>query len=209
MSSPSHIETSHIASSRTARSLAAALIGDPFYRTVTVACGDDECARLAMLEAYFALALAEGGQAGRVDLADAAGNGAAIWTTDTPADQRQAAYAQRETALRALLGERGFAHFAAIVENMEHALAPHGLQDAWYLSIAGIAPAAQGQGLGALVLAPGLAAVDAAGAACFLETYNERSLPFYARLGFQVAGRYAEGVTGCDYWLMLRPPSAA
>ena len=204
MSSPSPAETS-----RTARSLAAALISDPFYRTVTVACGGDEAARLAMLEAYFALALAEGEQAGRVDLADAVGNGAAIWTTDTPAALRQAAYAQREQGLRTLLGERGFAHFTAIVENMEHALAPHGLQDAWYLSIAGIDPAAQGRGLGASVLAPGLAAVDAAGAACFLETYNERSLPFYARLGFVVAGRYAEAVTGCDYWLMLRQPSAA
>ncbi|TSD74815.1 GNAT family N-acetyltransferase [Janthinobacterium sp. KBS0711] len=166
-----------------------------------------------MLEAYFALALAEGEQAGRVDLADEvcneAGNGAAIWTTDTPAALRQAAYAQREAALRALLGEQGYAHFTAIVENMEHALAPHGLQDAWYLSIAGIDPAAQGRGLGAAVLAPGLAAVDAAGAACFLETYNERSLPFYARLGFAVAGRYGEAVTGCDYWLMVRKPHAA
>ena len=204
MSRPSHTEAS-----RTARSLAAALIGDPFYRTVTVACGENEAARLAMLEAYFALALAEGRQAGRVDLADEAGNGAAIWTTDTPAALRQAAYAQREDALRVLLGEQGFAHFTAIVENMEHALAPHGLQDAWYLSIAGIAPDAQGQGLGASVLGPGLAAVDAARAACFLETYNERSLPFYGRLGFVVVGRYAEGVTGCDYWLMLRQPSAS
>ena len=200
---------SHTAASRTARSLAAALIGDPFYRAVTVACGDDEAARLAMLEAYFALALAEGWQAGRVDLADAAGNGAAIWTTDTPAARRQAAYAQREAALRVLLGERGFAHFTAIVANMEHALASHDLSAAWYLSIAGIAPDAQGRGLGASVLAPGLAAVDAAGAACFLETYNERSLPFYARLGFVSVGRYAEAVTGCDYWLMLRQPTAA
>ena len=204
MSSPSHTEAS-----RTARSLAAALIGDPFYRAVTVACGDDEAARLAMLEAYFALALAEGWQAGRVDLADAAGNGAAIWTTDTPAARRQAAYAQREAALRVLLGEQGFAHFTAIVANMEHALASHDLSAAWYLSIAGIAPDAQGRGLGASVLAPGLAAVDAAGAACFLETYNERSLPFYARLGFVSVGRYAEAVTGCDYWLMLRQPTAA
>ena len=208
MSSPSPADTS-----RTARSLAAALIGDPFYRTVTVACGEDEAARQAMLEAYFALALAEGKQAGRVDLAaevcNEAGNGAAIWTTDTTAALRQAAYAQRESALRTLLGERGYAHFTAIVGNMEHALAPHGLQDAWYLSIAGIDPAAQGRGLGASVLAPGLAAVDAAGAACFLETYNERSLPFYARLGFVVAGRYGEAVTGCDYWLMVREPHAA
>ncbi|AQR71368.1 hypothetical protein BZG29_25885 [Janthinobacterium sp. LM6] len=199
----------HTQASQAARSLAAALIGDPFYRAVTVACGDDEAARLAMLEAYFALALAEGWQAGRVDLADDGCNGAAIWTTDTPAAERQAAYAQREDALRVLLGERGFAHFSAIVENMEHALASHDLSAAWYLSIAGIAPDAQGRGLGASVLAPGLAAVDAAGAACFLETYNERSLPFYGRLGFVVAGRYAEAVTGCDYWLMLRQSSAA
>ena len=204
MSSPSHTEAS-----RTARSLAAALIGDPFYRAVTVACGDDETARLAMLEAYFALALAEGWQAGRVDLADDGRNGAAIWTTDTPAALRQAAYAQREDALRVLLGEQGFAHFTAIVGNMEHALASHDLSAAWYLSIAGIAPDAQGRGLGTSVLAPGLAAVDAAGAACFLETYNERSLPFYARLGFVVAGRYGEAVTGCDYWLMVREPHAA
>lgn len=199
----------HTEASQAARSLAAALIGDPFYRAVTVACGDDETARLAMLEAYFALALAEGWQAGRVDLADDGRNGAAIWTTDTPIAERQAAYAQREDALRVLLGEQGFAHFSAIVGNMEHALAPHALQDAWYLSIAGIAPDAQGRGWGASVLAPGLAAVDAAGAACFLETYNERSLPFYARLGFAVAGRYAEAVTGCDYWLMVRQPTAA
>jgi len=199
----------HTEASQAARSLATALIGDPFYRAVTAACGEDEAARLAMLEAYFALALVEGEQAGRVDLADAVGNGAAIWTTDTPAAQRQAAYAQREDALRVLLGEQGYAHFTAIVENMEHALAPHALQEAWYLSIAGIHPDVQGRGLGASVLAPGLAAVDAAGAACFLETYNERSLPFYARLGFVVAGRYAEAVTGCDYWLMVRPPHAA
>ena len=194
---------------RAAANLAAALIADPFYRSVTVACGDDEAARLDMLAAYFELALVEGFQAGRVDLADSAGNGAAIWTTDTPLPLRQAAYAQRETALRELLGPQGAANFAAIVANMEHALAPQGLQDAWYLSIAGIHPDAQGRGLGASLLAPGLAAVDAAGVVCFLETYNERSLPFYGRLGFEVAGRYTEAVTGVDYWLMLRQPVRA
>lgn len=192
---------------RAAASLAAALVADPVYRSVTVACGDDEAARLDMLATYFELALVEGFQAGRVDLADSAGNGAAIWTTDTPLPLRQAAYAQRETALRELLGPQGAANFAAIVANMEHALAQHTLQDAWYLSIAGIHPDAQGRGLGASVLAPGLAAVDAAGAVCFLETYNERSLPFYARLGFTLAQRCTEAVTGADYWLMLRQPT--
>ena len=59
------------------------------------------------------------------------------------------------------------------------------------------------------MLAPGLAAVDQAGAVCFLETYNERSLPFYGRLGFEVAGRHTEAITGADYWLMLRQPVRA
>ena len=130
-----------------ASSLAQALISDPFYRSVTVACGDDAAARLAMLTTYFELALVEGFEAGRVDLADSAGNGAAIWTTDAPLPLRQAAYAQREVGLRELLGPQGCANFTAIVANMEHALAQHDLQHAWYLSIAGIAPTAQGRGL--------------------------------------------------------------
>ena len=46
--------------------LAAALIGDPLYRTATVACGDDDAARLTMLEAYFALALTDGGRGASV-----------------------------------------------------------------------------------------------------------------------------------------------
>src|SRR5476651_1859822 len=53
-----------VAQSPVARSLAGALIDDPFYRTVTVACGDDGAARLEMLAVYFELALAEGNQGG-------------------------------------------------------------------------------------------------------------------------------------------------
>lgn len=186
-----------------ARSLAQALMDDPFYRAVSVA-GENAAARLAILHGYFALALVEGEQAGRVDLADSAGNGAAIWATDAAPALREAAYAQRLAGMQAVLGEQGLANFRAMVHNMEVAMAGQDLGDAWYLSILGIAPEAQGRGLGAAVLAGGLAAADRAGKACFLETYNARSLPFYASLGFAVVEKYAEAVTGRDYWLMRR-----
>ena len=192
----------HNPNAQAARSLALALASDPFYRAVSVACNGDEAVRLTILHGYFALALLEGEQAGRVDLAD--GRGAAIWALDAAAEVREAAYAQRLAGMQTVLGEQGLANFKAMVHNMETAMAGQNLGDAWYLSILGIAPEAQGRGLGASVLAGGLAAVDRAGKACFLETYNERSLGFYASLGFEVVEKYAEAVTGCDYWLMLR-----
>lgn len=189
----------------TARSLAQALSADPFYRSVTVACGADEAARAEMLAGYFELALIEGRLAGRVDLTADGASGAAIWSTNSDAAVRAGAYATRERALAGLLGDAGFANFQAIVTNMEAHLAPYELGSAWYLSIAGIAPQAQGGGLGASLLAGGLAAVDDAGAVCFLETFNQRSLPFYARLGFAETARLVEPLTGCAYWLMVRP----
>jgi GNAT superfamily N-acetyltransferase len=50
----------------------------------------------------------------------------------------------------------------------------------------GVRPAAQGRGLGARVLEPGLAAADAERLPVYLNSTNERNLPFYHRLGFEV-----------------------
>lgn len=183
--------------------VAEALAEDPFYVTVCVAGGVQQ-----LLPRYVELALIEGEQAGRVDLAEADDSGAAIWSIPGDAERKAAAYAARERELAALLGGQGFANFQAIVANMEANLAPHGLESAWYLSIAGIRPDAQGGGMGTRLLSHGLNAADQAGAVSFLETFNERSLPFYRRQGYEVAAQYFEPVTGADYWLMTRPPRA-
>ena len=76
---------------------------------------------------------------------------------------------------------------------------------AWYLSIIGIAPHAQGQGLGQRLLAPTLAEADAAGADCYLETFNTRNFRFYERVGFQTKRIFREPTTGSEYALMIRP----
>ncbi|WP_157201639.1 N-acetyltransferase [Massilia sp. Root418] len=174
--------------------VAEALADDPFYVTVCVAGGVKQ-----LLPRYVELALIEGEQAGRVDLADEEGSGAAIWSVPGDAARKADAYAARERELAVLLGEQGYANFQAIVANMEANLAPHGLSSAWYLSIAGIRPDAQSGGLGSRLLSHGLAAADRAGAVSFLETFNGRSLPFYRGQGYEVAAKYHEPVTGADY----------
>lgn len=189
--------------------LADALAEDPFYGAISLAAGGDAAQRQAMLGQYFALALAEGFQAGRVDLIDREGSGAAIWTVPDDPVRSASAYAQRECALPDVLGDAGFEIFQQIVAGMERHLRRHQLASARYLSIVGIRPEAQGQGLGARLLAEGLRAADQHVAQCYLETFNARSLPFYERHGFRVREKLVETVTGRDYWLMVRQPFAA
>lgn len=79
--------------------------------------------------------------------------------------------------------------------------------DHWYLALIGVARDRQGTGLGGAVVAPRLAACDAAGEWCFLETLGPRNVPFYERHGFDLVEAGVEPASGLPYWLFLRPPS--
>jgi ribosomal protein S18 acetylase RimI-like enzyme len=78
----------------------------------------------------------------------------------------------------------------------------------WTLQYLGVRPSAQGRGLGARVVSPTLAAVDADGLPCGLVSSNTRNVSFYERLGFAVAAE----VPTPDGAVVLRPmhrPGAA
>lgn len=85
----------------------------------------------------------------------------------------------------------------------EHPRAPH-----WYLSFLGTAPAFQGKGLGAALLEPVLARCDRDGLPAFLESSNERNLPFYERHGFEVTGTH-DFPRGPRLWAMWRDANVA
>lgn len=192
-------------SASTAASLADALRGDAFYTHVVEPV--DAPLRRAALTAYFAAALAEGAAVGKVV---AEPHGAAIWsnTGGSSGGAVAAAEAARREAIRAALGEAGLQRFdAAVAEMSAVADALPELAGAWYLSILGVSPQLQRTGLGRRLLAPTLAEADRARVACWLETYGEETLPFYASLGFLALGApvMARSV-GAQYWILLRPP---
>lgn len=76
----------------------------------------------------------------------------------------------------------------------------------WYLMTLGVAPERQGQGVGSALLQPVLAAADAAGTPCSLETATERDVAFYRKHGFDVVEEHALGADG-RFWAMVRPAS--
>lgn len=192
-----------------APALADALIIDPFYLSISADFEHDMPARKAVLASYFAYSMAEAGRGGRCLSLDDPALGAAAWLLPRAADADAAESAAKHAFLAGTLGPRGLAHYHRIVAFMaaqSPAVVPAG---AWYLSILGIAPAAQGRGLGAKLLAPTLAEADAAGAPCFLETFTPGSVGFYERLGFRAAATHREPVTAADYLIMCRAPRGA
>jgi GNAT superfamily N-acetyltransferase len=161
------------------------------------------------LAQYFAYAIQEGRDIGRsVHLADRT-RGVAIWLLPQAPEVLSRAAEKKRVFLETTLDPVGCANYYRIVTFMSTKAASIVGQDAWYLSIVAVDPAAQGQGLGRRLLEPTLAEADRVSATCYLETFSPRNSSFYDRLGFATEARFAEPTTGADYGVMVRYPRAA
>jgi len=76
----------------------------------------------------------------------------------------------------------------------------------WYLWALGVNPPCQGQGIGGMLMQPVLAQAGAALLPCYLETENERNVPFYQKYGFQLVSEGEVPKGGLRVWAMLREP---
>lgn len=90
---------------------------------------------------------------------------------------------------------------AAEILEKHHPHAPH-----YYLFAVGVKPDAQGQGLGAALLAEGLKRADEAGAAAYLENSNPKNTPLYERCGFRVTAPLPLPADAPPLLSMLRAP---
>ena len=95
-------------------------------------------------------------------------------------------------------------HALALITLMErrHIAEPH-----YYIPYVGVAPEAQGHGLGTRLLRPTLDRCDEEGLPAYLEATSERNRVLYERLGFHVLGELQLGGSP-PLWRMRRPPTA-
>jgi GNAT superfamily N-acetyltransferase len=130
--------------------------------------------------------------------------GAAVWLLPAEASVYDAETRAKAEFLAEVLGPAGLDAYQRIIAFMKPRAAAVIGKSAWYLSIVGVAPSAQGQGLGRRLLEPTLAEADAAGVDCYLETFDPRNPGFYGRLGFSTVASHSEPVTGKSYAIMIR-----
>jgi ribosomal protein S18 acetylase RimI-like enzyme len=75
-----------------------------------------------------------------------------------------------------------------------------------YLWFLGVAPQAQGMGVGSRLLKVGTDRLDAAGLPAYLETQKERNVGLYQRHGFEVISTYKPRADAPPMWSMWREP---
>lgn len=119
--------------------------------------------------------------------ADGEALGAAIWLA--PGRKAYDLNLWRQLMLMPLMlriaGVSGMSRGFEIAERMEelHPREPHA-----HLVFLGVAPAAQGRGVGSTMLKHTLAPLDAAGLLGYLEVTIDRNIPLYERHGFVISG---------------------
>lgn len=186
------------------RALALSLLPDPFYQAISVDFAASAEQRLKVLEDYFAYSLGEAQRTGCSVSAAQVQDGCAAWLLPRTAEVQAREASAKAAFIAQILGPLGSANYDAIVDFMTPLAGRHVPDDAWYLSILGVHPAAQGRGLGEELLRPTLQDASARGVSCYLETFAPRSVGFYTRLGFKEVARYDEPTTGAPYIIMLR-----
>ncbi|MEX0641643.1 MAG: GNAT family N-acetyltransferase [Pirellulales bacterium] len=86
----------------------------------------------------------------------------------------------------------------------QHAPMPH-----WHLSVIGVEPEFQGQGIGSAMMQPMLERADAAAVPCYLDTHQEANVRLYQRHGFEIAERAELSGHPVPVYAMLRKPRVA
>jgi ribosomal protein S18 acetylase RimI-like enzyme len=75
-----------------------------------------------------------------------------------------------------------------------------------YLVGLGVEPSLQGHGVGGALLRPVLAQADREAMTCYLDTNNDKNIPFYERYGFRVVAQDRAMQKGPLTWAMRRRP---
>ncbi len=132
-----------------------------------------------------------------------AGGAAAVWIpSETLGDQP---FIEEIKLLPRLLSVTGFARFGRLAA-LRSAMDKHHPMDRphSYLWFIGVAPQAQGLGIGSRLLKAGLDQLDAQGRPAFLETSTERNVALYRRHGFEIIADYKPSPTGPQTYGMWR-----
>lgn len=124
--------------------------------------------------------------------------GAALWLPPEVQPDEEALI----TLVQGTASEQSQEHVFGVLEQMGryHPSEPH-----WYLSLMGVDPFHQGQGLGSALMQHALIPCDRDRKLAYLESTNTKNIPLYERHGFDLLGTIQVG-TSPPIFPMLRKP---
>ncbi|UOB18934.1 GNAT family N-acetyltransferase [Abyssalbus ytuae] len=182
------------------------LIPDPFYFTLeqTVS-GNNGEKREAVLR-YMDYSIIESEQFGKIFIPKNHEYGASLWSIPLNNKEEIIKKKKKKEFIINNLGENSWLYYKSVVEYMSLKSCNLVSSDSWYLSIVGLKPSHQNQGLGKTLINPVLEKTDSKGIMTYLETFNPRNMKFYEKLGYKTIKSFKEPTIKSDYWIMARQP---
>jgi ribosomal protein S18 acetylase RimI-like enzyme len=199
---PIRLEEQHF--KRASEVIGRAFQDDPAWKYLV----PDDARRLRLLPSFFSIVVRYGLLYGEVYTTPAL-EGVACWLppgNTTPLFSHLVRIGFRHASLGLELGWAGFRRYTATeaYDDAVHKQSAAGRH--WYLWALGVDPPCQGQGIGGMLMQPVLARAEADGLPCYLETSNERNVPFYRKHGFMAVSEGVVPKTNLSVWAMLRKP---
>jgi ribosomal protein S18 acetylase RimI-like enzyme len=129
--------------------------------------------------------------------------GAALWA---PPGKHKVSAGQQARLVPAMIRATTARRIPTVLRgfNAVEKLHPH--EPHWYLSVLGVDPEKQGQGIGTALMQPVLEMCDRDGTPAYLESSKEKNVPLYERNGFRVTQVFEIPGDGPPIWLMWRDP---
>lgn len=181
-----------------AQALYEALKEDAFYIAMENSSDSDSMIR------YYVYSMLEAEKYGELFISPEHQFGVSIWSKPLPPEKEaKRAQAKKDFILKEM-GNKALKTYTEIVDFMSEKAEQALPADCWYLSIIGILPEYQGQGLGGKLITPILEKTDRMGIPTYLETFTPRNMSFYRRLGYKETESFLEPKTGSEYFIMHR-----
>ncbi len=183
--------------------LARAFHDDPLMRYAIP--NPDERARL--LPPLYERMIRFGLLAGEVYATADVPEGVSIWLPPNAKWTRENMEASGMHEFATLIGNDAYQRYREVVSREWQARLREVPGPGWYLFILGVEPRVQRRGLGGALMRPILDRADSEQVVCYLETENERNVPFYLKQGFDVVVDGEEaGASAVRFWTFSRIP---
>ena len=144
---------------------------------------------------------------GKVFTLDSNLSGVALWyPPDADEPGTQSLKNAGMNTLGARIGEAALARFGALSGKWDELRRRDAPASHWYLSLIGVDPGMQGQGIATSLLEPILDEANEHSFSCYLETADPDNVAFYLRRGFAVLVDDVDEESGVKYWTFLRTP---
>jgi ribosomal protein S18 acetylase RimI-like enzyme len=167
----------------------------------------DEGDRRRSSPAFFSAFVRYGYLAGEVSATDGTLDGVAVWLPPDAVEMDPDLMDQAGiSALPSTVGAEAFGRIMTVFGHLDvlhkrDVQVPH-----WYLTLIGVDPQRQRQGIAGSLLRPMLAHADAERLPCYLETAEPANVPFYLNMGFEIVVEEVEPKSGIEIWTFLRQP---